>query len=119
VSAIASRLFALAALALIAAPAAPKPLQAAEAGVSFAGKSITMIISSEPGGGTDLTARLIAPAMARHLGQPTIVYKFMTAAGGVAALNQLYTQADPDGLTFLIGAGNQLSPIVLRRPEVK
>src|SRR4051812_32092204 len=96
------------------------PPLAAAAEVSFAGKSVTMIISSEAGGGTDLTARLIAPVMARHMaGQPTIVYKFMTAAGGIAALNHLYTQAEPDGLTFLIGAGNQLNPIVLRRPEIK
>jgi tripartite-type tricarboxylate transporter receptor subunit TctC len=107
------------ALLLVGAVATPQRAGAAEA-VSFAGKSVTMIISSEAGGGTDLTARLMAPVMARHLaGQPTVVYKFMTAAGGIAALNHLYTQAEPDGLTFLIGAGNQLNPIVLRRPEIK
>jgi tripartite-type tricarboxylate transporter receptor subunit TctC len=112
------RILALAVLLLVGWLAAPPP--AAAAGPSFAGKTVTMIISSEAGGGTDLTARLIAPVMARHLGgEPTVIYKFITAAGGVAALNQLYTQAEPDGLTFLIGAGNQLNPVVLRRPEIK
>lgn len=93
---------------------------AAAQDANYQGKSISLVVSSAPGGGTDIIARLIATAMSKYLpGQPSMVYKIMPAAGGTAGLNWFATQAPADGSTFFIGAGNQLSPVVLRRPEIK
>lgn len=87
---------------------------------NYQGKTVSLVVSSAPGGGTDIIARLIATAMSKYLpGQPAMVYKIMPAAGGTAGLSWFASQAPADGLTFFIGAGNQLSPVVLRRPEVK
>jgi len=102
-------------VAVLAASGIASPGSANEP--DFAGKNVTMIVSSAPGGGTDITARLVGTAIAKHLpGQPSIVYRHQPAAGGIAALNTFYVQAAPDGLSFFIGAGNQLNPDVLRRP---
>jgi tripartite-type tricarboxylate transporter receptor subunit TctC len=85
----------------------------------FAGKDLTLIISYEPGGGTDIIARLIGNAMRRFLpGQPNIIYRNVPGAGGIVALNQFYIMP-PDGLTFIAGAGNQFNPIDLKREGVR
>jgi tripartite-type tricarboxylate transporter receptor subunit TctC len=86
---------------------------------AFAGKDLTLIISYEPGGGTDIIARLIGNAMRRFLpGQPNIIYRNVPGAGGIVALNQFYV-LPPDGLTFIAGAGNQFNPIDLKREGVR
>src|SRR5437879_1672643 len=52
--------------------------------VSFKGKSITMLIGFPSGGGTDLSGRLIASVLARHLpGEPMIVVQNMPGAEGL------------------------------------
>jgi tripartite-type tricarboxylate transporter receptor subunit TctC len=81
---------------------------------------VTMVVSSAPGGGTDLIARAFGAALSRHLpGQPTIIYNNMGAAGGIAALNYFYTQGKPDGRSLVVGAANQLNPINLAREQIK
>jgi tripartite-type tricarboxylate transporter receptor subunit TctC len=97
------------------------PLAASAADPSlFGGKDVTLIISSDAGGGTDITARMIGSAMRKHLpGQPNIIFRNTPGAGGVAALNSFYFQTAPDGLTFYVGAGNQFHPVTLARPEIK
>ena len=56
--------------------------------VSFAGKKIDMYIGSSPGGGTDLSSRLIGDYVAKYLpGRPTIVYRNIPGGQGVKALN--------------------------------
>lgn len=81
---------------------------------------ITMIVSSSPGGGTDIVARLLGDAMEKHLpGKPNTIYRHLPAAGGLASLNYFYSQAKPDGRTYYIGAGNQLNPVNLRSKKVE
>ena len=70
------------------------------AGNYFAGKTITLVAGSSPGGGTDTVNRIIA----RHLGQflpgkPQIIVENVASAGGLTALNRVAT-AKPDGLTW-------------------
>src|SRR5687767_1361194 len=61
-------------LAGLAALAFALPAKAQE--VSFAGKKIDMYIGSSPGGGTDLSSRLIGDYVAKYLpGRPSIVYR--------------------------------------------
>jgi tripartite-type tricarboxylate transporter receptor subunit TctC len=98
-----------------ASHASAQPVQDA-----FEGQNLTMIISFAAGGPVDGVARIVGHAMAEHLpGQPKIIYTNLPGADGVAALNRLYLATKPDGLTFLIGAGNQLSPVNLKREQVK
>ena len=88
----------------LAALAALAPLSLAKAdAVSdfYAGKSISLIISTGVGGGVDTNARLIAKHLGNHLpGNPGMVPKNMTGAGHLQATNYLYAQAAKDG-TFI------------------
>jgi tripartite-type tricarboxylate transporter receptor subunit TctC len=84
--------------------------------ISFKGKTISMVIGSEAGGGTDATGRLVAPFFEKYLpGNPTIVIRNMPGAQGVTALNFIVQQTKPDGLTLIVGANVQASPLTYRR----
>jgi tripartite-type tricarboxylate transporter receptor subunit TctC len=64
----------------------------------YAGKQISLIISTAPGGGVDAYSRLLARHFGRHIpGQPTIVAQNMPGASGVKAANYLYNIAAKDG----------------------
>jgi len=67
----------------------------------FEGKTITLLAGSSAGGGTDLTARLIARHMERYIpGRPSIVVVNKPGAGGMIAANELYNLKKPDALTM-------------------
>jgi tripartite-type tricarboxylate transporter receptor subunit TctC len=67
----------------------------------YKGKTVTMTISSAPGGGYDAYARTIARHLPQHLpGNPTVVVQNMAGAGGLTATNHLYNVAPKDGLTI-------------------
>jgi tripartite-type tricarboxylate transporter receptor subunit TctC len=79
--------------ALIAVAATP-----AHAQPSFEGKTITIITSTGVGGVYDLTARVIARHMGRHLpGNPTLIVQNMPGGGNVLATNYMYNIAPKDG----------------------
>lgn len=64
----------------------------------FAGKSVSLLIGTTPGGGYDGYARVLARHMGRHLpGNPAIVPKNMPGAGGLTLANALYNRAPKDG----------------------
>jgi tripartite-type tricarboxylate transporter receptor subunit TctC len=84
--------------------------------VSFRDKSITMIIGSEIGGGTDASGRVVAPYLAKYLpGGPSIVVRNMPGADGMTALNYLISQTKPDGLTLTTGSSTQVDPLMYRK----
>lgn len=91
-------LFALAWAALSAPPAAAQTV--AE---FYAGRQVTLIVGSTPGGGYDTQARLIARHLGRHIpGTPTIVVQNMPAAGSLAATNHMFNIAPRDGSTIAL-----------------
>ena len=93
-----------------------RPADAAEP-PSFKGKTVTMIIGYAPGGGTDLTGRLLASFLGRHLpGEPTIVVQNIPGADGMTAMNFFVQQTKPDGLTLTMGSGSQAEPTHYRKP---
>jgi tripartite-type tricarboxylate transporter receptor subunit TctC len=64
----------------------------------YAGKQLSLLISSTPGGGYDAYARLLARHMGRHIpGNPTVIPKNMPGAGGLTMANYLYARAPKDG----------------------
>jgi len=88
------------------------PLMADE--VSFKSKTISIIVSSNPGGGTDGAARLVGTHLAKYLpGTPTVIYRNLPGGSGIKANNYFYDRVEPNGLTLLSGSREQLSPIKL------
>ena len=63
-------------------------------------RQITLIACFPPGGGTDIAARLIAPALSEALGQPVIVENRAGAGGNIGT--GVAARAAPDGYTFLV-----------------
>jgi tripartite-type tricarboxylate transporter receptor subunit TctC len=67
----------------------------------FEGKVMKIIVGSEPGGGYDRMARLIAKHLPKHIpGKPTIIVENMPGAGSIIAANYVFGMAKPDGLTL-------------------
>jgi len=65
----------------------------------YAGRVITYLVGSKPGGGYDTYARLIARHMQKYLPGSSIRVKNVPGAGSIVAANQLGI-APPDGLTI-------------------
>ncbi len=75
------------------------PATAAIAQPAWPAKPIRMIVNFPPGGGTDVTARIIQAAFAKELGQPIILDNRGGAAGAVGA--EIAARAAPDGYNLL------------------
>ena len=87
---------AIALLAAAAAPLAADPLTDV-----YKGRTVTLIVSSSPGGGYDTLSRAIGRHIGRHIpGQPNVVVQNMPGAGGIVATNYMYNVAARDGLSF-------------------
>ena len=88
--------------------------------VSLRGKTVSLIINSPPGGGTDTTARLTGNTLVKYLpGNPSILYRNLPGGGGLKANNYFASQVPADGLTLISGSRTQISPAKLRGPQVK
>src|SRR5262245_23154641 len=91
---------------------------AAQEPIAFKGKTITMLVGSAAGGGTDATGRVIAPFLTKYLpGNPAVVVQNMPCADGIVALNYFVQQVQPDGLTVTTGESPQIDPIRYRAPQ--
>ncbi|MGE5538985.1 MAG: Bug family tripartite tricarboxylate transporter substrate binding protein [Gemmatimonas sp.] len=67
----------------------------------YAGKTITVLVGADPGGGYDAQARLLSRHLGRFIpGQPSMVVQNMPGAGGILVANRIYNTAAPDG-TFM------------------
>lgn len=87
--------------AVILSIASAVPLHAQSAKNFYDGKIITFLVGSSAGGGTDVTARLIARHIERHIpGKPRIDVANKPGAGGMIAANELYNLKKPDGLSI-------------------
>jgi tripartite-type tricarboxylate transporter receptor subunit TctC len=68
----------------------------------YQGKTIRVIVGTPPGNLYDLWARLIADHMGKHIpGNPNFIVQNMPGAGHVVAVNYLYANVKPDGLTII------------------
>jgi tripartite-type tricarboxylate transporter receptor subunit TctC len=67
---------------------------------SYPTKPIRLIVPSSPGGGTDITARIIAPDLSKLLGQQVVVEN--RAGAGTMIGGEVVAKAPPDGYTLLM-----------------
>ena len=94
---------ALAAFAAFIAFTAPHTLHAQ----SYPARSVTLIVPSAAGGGTDTIARLIGDQLSKQLGQGFIVEN-RTGAGMLVGTTAA-AKAAPDGYTLLVGLTGNMS----------
>jgi tripartite-type tricarboxylate transporter receptor subunit TctC len=64
-------------------------------------RPVKMVVGFPPGGGTDVVARIIAPGLGEHLGQPVVIENRPGATGTVAAA--MVAKSPPDGYTIMMG----------------
>jgi tripartite-type tricarboxylate transporter receptor subunit TctC len=109
------------ALALAAATVATFAFgAAAQAEVSFAGKTIEFVIPFSAGGGSDTWARFNAPLLSKYLpGEPTVVVVNEPGGGSTKGANLFAARAEPDGLTILGTSGSTQFPYLLGDPRVR
>lgn len=70
-------------------------------------KPVRLVVASSPGGGTDTTARIIAPKLTEQLGQQVVVENRAGAATMIGS--EHVVRSPPDGYTLLIAP----SPLVI------
>lgn len=81
----------------------------------FPSRPITLVVPYPPGGVVDPVARVIAPMLARELGQSVVIENKTGAAGAIGA--QAVARAEPDGHTVLLHTGVvALHPSTLKQP---
>lgn len=85
-------------LALLLLAAGAGPAQAAASEPAYPTKPVRFLVPFVPGGGTDLTARVIAQKLGEVWGQQVIVDNRPGAAGTIAV--ELTANATPDGYTL-------------------
>lgn len=85
--------------------------QAQDARDFYANRTITIMIGSSAAGGYDLSARVIARHMGKHLpGHPALVPRNMPGGGSLSATGYIYNRAPKDGTE--IGALARTIPIL-------
>jgi tripartite-type tricarboxylate transporter receptor subunit TctC len=94
---------AIAAVVATVSLAGPEPLRAQ----SYPARSVTLIVPSAAGGGTDTIARLIGDQLSKQLGQGFVVEN-RTGAGLVVGTTAA-AKATPDGYTLLVGLTGNMS----------
>ena len=76
--------------------AAPAPAQTVEP--FYRGRTITLLVGTSPGGINDISARLVARHLGRHIpGNPGFVVQNNPGAGGLVTANRIYNTAEKDG----------------------
>jgi tripartite-type tricarboxylate transporter receptor subunit TctC len=98
-------------VAVLLAAAVPAVAQSPED--FYRGKTVSLLIGTEPGGAYDAYARLLARHIGRHIpGEPLVVPQNMPGAASLVLANHLYSVAAHDGLSFgAVQRGMPLNPL--------
>jgi len=68
----------------------------------YAGKTLSVIVGSSPGGYYDIGARTVARHLGRHIpGAPTLIVQNQPGGGGLALANRMANGMERDGLTVV------------------
>jgi tripartite-type tricarboxylate transporter receptor subunit TctC len=85
-------------VAILAAAAAGAPAQ------DYPTRPVRLVVASTPGGGTDISARLIAPKLSEVLGRQVVVENRPGATTMIGA--EFVARSAPDGHTLLMGVSS-------------
>jgi tripartite-type tricarboxylate transporter receptor subunit TctC len=87
----------------------------------YRGKQLTLIVGYGPGGGYDITARLVARYLGKYIpGNPAVVVQNMPGAGSMRAANSLYVNEPKDGSAIaLIARDLPLMGVLGNNPNVQ
>jgi tripartite-type tricarboxylate transporter receptor subunit TctC len=84
----------------------------------YKGKTITLQVGSEPAGGYDIVARVVAQFMPRHIpGEPTMVVQFVPGGGSLRLANQMGSGGTPNDGTVIGLASNGMPTTPLLSPD--
>jgi len=86
--------------------AGPVAAGAQAQGNFYAGKTVTLIATTAPGGTGDLRVKSMLPFLKKHIpGNPTVVVEYMDGGGGRKGANHIYKSVKADGLTIGAASG--------------
>jgi len=87
---------------------------AVQAQGNYPTRAVRVIVPSAPGGGTDISARILAPQLSAFLGQQVIVEN--RAGAGTMIGGEVVARAAPDGYTLLMGISTlAINPAIYRK----
>jgi tripartite-type tricarboxylate transporter receptor subunit TctC len=93
-------------------------MEAAAQKVDFSGKRIEMLVPFNPGGGSDVYSRALAPFFEKYLpGNPTIIVRNVPGGGSITGTNQFHNRAKPDGTHVLISSSSTVMNYVFQRKK--
>ena len=99
---------------LLAMSAGVFAVAGARAQGSYPTKPIRLIVPSAPGGGTDTSARIIAPKLSEYLGQQVVIDNRAGAGAIIGA--EIASRAAPDGYTLLMGLSTYtINPAMVKK----
>jgi tripartite-type tricarboxylate transporter receptor subunit TctC len=86
----------------------------------YEGKTLRILVSSPPGGGTDTAARLVSRYIAKYIpGNPKVLVQNMPGGGGTIANNYFASEVKPDGLTIMQDSSSGIGNFVRGGPTIK
>ena len=91
------------AMSIAALSVIPKSLRA-QSGHAYPNKPITIVVPFAPGGGADITTRIVSQELAKRLNANIVVTN--RPGAGTQIANSAVARAQPDGYTLLLGVTN-------------
>ncbi len=83
------------------APAAAATATTPDVAAFYRGKTVSIVIGYDAGGGYDTYARTLSQFIGKHIpGTPTVIVENMPGAGSIKAANHLFRAAPKDGTVF-------------------
>jgi len=80
----------------------------------YEGKTLTVILSTDPAGTSSVRLRPLIPYLRKHIpGNPTIVVDYMEGGGGRKGANHVFRSVRPDGLTVGALSGSVIALSIL------
>ena len=87
---------------------------AVQAQGSYPVRAVKLVVPSSPGGGTDISARIIAPSLSQYLGQQVVVEN--RPGAGTMIGGEVVARAAPDGYTLLMGISTlAINPAIYKK----